>query len=414
MKKLFLLRGLPASGKSTWIKRMNLEPYVLSSDKLREMYAGLEYTLDGNYRISISRDKTVWETLFKMLECRMDRGLTTIIDATHTKESSINKYIPLAEKYGYKIFVIDFTNVSLDECLTRNKERGYKQIPEEVIIKANERIKCSKIPDKIKKLSPSEAIDEIYEKIISIPDHISRIMFIGDVHGCLNTLKPVIENKINDNTLFVFTGDYIDRGPHSVETVNFLAELAKKDNFIFLEGNHERWLRDWAKNNIDNIRSKEFSGKTIHQFNKYFYNADGNIRKNRFYQYNNLVDFIDNLKEFIIFKTTKDTCIFACHGGIPNLNIAMGLEPSVNLIKGVGGYGDVDITDESFNNHFAGQGFYMVHGHRNLNGSPIRVNERVFNLEGSVERGGDLRTVTFILEDGEINYIECFAVPSIF
>lgn len=32
MKKLLLLRGAPASGKSTFIKDNNLEPYVISSD----------------------------------------------------------------------------------------------------------------------------------------------------------------------------------------------------------------------------------------------------------------------------------------------------------------------------------------------------------------------------------------------
>lgn len=34
MKKLLLLRGAPASGKSTFIKDNNLEPYVISSDNL--------------------------------------------------------------------------------------------------------------------------------------------------------------------------------------------------------------------------------------------------------------------------------------------------------------------------------------------------------------------------------------------
>lgn len=48
MKKLLLLRGAPASGKSTFIKENNLEPYVISSDNLRLMVAGLSMDLDGN------------------------------------------------------------------------------------------------------------------------------------------------------------------------------------------------------------------------------------------------------------------------------------------------------------------------------------------------------------------------------
>ena len=47
MKKLLLLRGAPASGKSTFIKENNLEPYVISSDNLRLMVAGLSMDLDS-------------------------------------------------------------------------------------------------------------------------------------------------------------------------------------------------------------------------------------------------------------------------------------------------------------------------------------------------------------------------------
>lgn len=35
MRTLVLLRGIPASGKSTWIKENKLEAYTLSSDHIR-------------------------------------------------------------------------------------------------------------------------------------------------------------------------------------------------------------------------------------------------------------------------------------------------------------------------------------------------------------------------------------------
>lgn len=35
--------------------------------------------------------------------------------------------------------------------------------------------------------------------------------------------------------------------------------------------------------------------------------------------------------------------------------------------------------------------YYQIHGHRNTKQVPIRVNDRVFNLEGRVEFGGNLR-----------------------
>lgn len=59
MKKLLLLRGAPASGKSTFIKDNNLDPYVISSDNLRLMVAGLSMDLDGNMKTSQELDTYV-------------------------------------------------------------------------------------------------------------------------------------------------------------------------------------------------------------------------------------------------------------------------------------------------------------------------------------------------------------------
>jgi len=48
-----------------------------------------------------------------------------------------------------------------------------------------------------------------------------RIIAIGDIHGCINTLRALIE-KINPrpDDQFVFLGDFIDRGKNSKEVVD--------------------------------------------------------------------------------------------------------------------------------------------------------------------------------------------------
>ena len=38
MRTIYILRGAPGSGKSTWIKENNLEQYTLSADNIRLMY----------------------------------------------------------------------------------------------------------------------------------------------------------------------------------------------------------------------------------------------------------------------------------------------------------------------------------------------------------------------------------------
>ncbi len=74
---------------------------------------------------------------------------------------------------------------------------------------------------------------------------------IGDVHGCLHTLKALM-NKLGyskngkhpDGRKLVFVGDVINRGSHSTETLSFIRDLVKKDRALMVRGNHET---DWAK-----------------------------------------------------------------------------------------------------------------------------------------------------------------------
>ena len=391
MRKLFLLRGLPGSGKSTWIEENGLEPYTLSSDKLREMFAGLEYNIEGNICISAKRDKLVWETLDSMLRSRMDKGLTTFIDATNIKEKTINKYKKMADIYAYRIYVVDFTDVSPEICFLRNRARGYKRVPDSVISSMTENLKKAEVPKDVVVLKPNEALKMLEGTVVNASKY-SGITFIGDVHGCLDDLKIVFENGIDKNILYVFTGDYIDRGPKSVETVLYLSRLSKFDNFIFLEGNHERWLRDWVTGNLQDIRSQDFLNNTMKQFDNYF-----KVKKGE--DFYSLCKFIKSLKEYVVIKyadrSGTEKNILACHGGIPTFpNKYIELTPSDNFIRGVGSYEDTDEVDCNFA-YNTDENLILVHGHRNVNNTPIKVNRRVYNLEGAVERGGCLRTVSF-------------------
>ena len=72
-----------------------------------------------------------------------------------------------------------------------------------------------------------------------------KIFAIGDIHGCYDKLKSLMEKIPIDFTrdTLVFIGDYIDRGSHSVEVVDYLIKLKKRvPEVIFLKGNHEDML----------------------------------------------------------------------------------------------------------------------------------------------------------------------------
>ena len=68
----------------------------------------------------------------------------------------------------------------------------------------------------------------------------SRYIAITDIHGELDKLENVlskIETKPDD--IFVFMGDYIDRGPNSKGVVDRIIEQANTHKCIYLIGSHE-------------------------------------------------------------------------------------------------------------------------------------------------------------------------------
>jgi len=75
----------------------------------------------------------------------------------------------------------------------------------------------------------------------------NRVFAIGDIHGCFNSFKKLIEQKIQltKSDKLVLLGDYIDRGSQSKEVIDYIIELIEKDfDIVPLRGNHEQMLLD--------------------------------------------------------------------------------------------------------------------------------------------------------------------------
>lgn len=68
----------------------------------------------------------------------------------------------------------------------------------------------------------------------------SRMIAIGDIHGCANALKTLLDaiRPSSEDTL-ILLGDYVDRGPQSAEVVEILCNLVGSCNLVPLIGNHE-------------------------------------------------------------------------------------------------------------------------------------------------------------------------------
>ncbi len=71
-----------------------------------------------------------------------------------------------------------------------------------------------------------------------------RVIAIGDVHGDFDTLQLIlkrVEAALDEDAYIFFLGDYVDRGPHQVESfvAPLLLLLEHPGKVVVLRGNHE-------------------------------------------------------------------------------------------------------------------------------------------------------------------------------
>ncbi|MFW5761802.1 MAG: metallophosphoesterase family protein [Cyclobacteriaceae bacterium] len=69
---------------------------------------------------------------------------------------------------------------------------------------------------------------------------------ITDIHGCFQTFRHLLEvilQPANNDHVYLL-GDYINKGPQSKETIDYLITLNQNKNFHMLRGNHEQVLLD--------------------------------------------------------------------------------------------------------------------------------------------------------------------------
>ncbi len=212
MKLLLVLRGIPGSGKSTWIQEHELEPYTLCADNIRLLYSSPELGLDGKYHISAKCDKQVWVFLHERLEARMKNGDLTVIDATHTKESYLKDYKHLCKQYNYRMVVVDFSSVDLDTIKERNYRREqYKQVPEDVIDRMYKQIQVP-LQGNYETYSYDNFpnLDTFLYKIDG--NKYDNVVVFGDIHNCYDPLKEYFDkNPESDKNLYIFIDDTHDR-----------------------------------------------------------------------------------------------------------------------------------------------------------------------------------------------------------
>lgn len=375
MRSLVILRGSPGSGKSTWIKKMKLENYCLCADDLRMLTSSPRLDVNKNQEyINQKNDGYVWQLLMELLEKRMQQGEFVIVDATHSRQSDFSKYNSLCERYRYRKYYVSFADISIEQCKLQNAQREqYKRVPEQVIDKMYSRLATQGKTSGWNEVDRNNFYQEIGMKLFNF-DKYNKIHVFGDIHGCFEPLKEYFEKyPYNENDMYIFCGDYIDRGIQNKETLEYLIEFSKKNNTLFLEGNHETWLNHYSLDETENIKSKTFLKKTMNEIIdidkkeiRMFYRKIGQIA---YFEYDN--------KKYLI-----------SHGGVSYLPNELQLISTDQFIHGVGDY-FVNIDEEWAKNE---NDIIQIHGHRNTF-EIDDVDKKSYNLEGKVEFGGYLKVL---------------------
>ncbi len=190
MTRLLITRGLPASGKTTFARK--LQPYVVrvNRDDLRLMLHGRRLFTQWAEGQVTAVQKTMVEAL---LRARAD----VIVDDTNLRPATVRDWAALAARFGASFEVHDFTDVPLAECLRRDADRpAGEQVGADAIRRMFDRyLKNRSLPLPI----PFVELDEpIYDPDPDLPPAI--LVDIDGTVAVMGTRSPYDWDRVGEDT----------------------------------------------------------------------------------------------------------------------------------------------------------------------------------------------------------------------
>lgn len=197
-----------------------------------------------------------------------------------------------------------------------------------------------------------------------------HIFAIGDVHGCLQELELLLKQlPLSKETLVIFLGDYIDRGPCSKEVVDLILKLKTQVPVIGLRGNHEKMFLDFLEN------------KSTQDAAAFIFNGGGSTLASYSDDYGNyqIPELHQKFYRALLPYYETENYVFV-HAGLPDVPLAD--------LKNLKSYEDLYwIREEFFQSQF-NWGKVIVHGHtpnKQVENTPKRI-----NIDTSCVYGGAL------------------------
>jgi len=202
--------------------------------------------------------------------------------------------------------------------ITSLNDRTFKDNLARVIENASSPIMESDYPDLIREFTDyytSQLSKEFFPALIKLNTtgkntESRRVVIIGDLHSDLNALSSIMKKLTLSSydyfseAIFIFCGDYIDRGRRPLETLRLLYALKTflGDRCILLKGNHEiiRYSCGLLKPGFAPSDTAELMNRVLSQ------------------PVNNLYASYLERMPYIVSMNHSGNCYLICHGGIPS------------------------------------------------------------------------------------------------
>lgn len=157
-KYLYVMTGLPGSGKDTWIKKHSGNPEAVNPDFVPDNIAvccpdHIAFDEQGIYRPEFSQ--RAWsESYAKLLDCCNGEVPSIYFSATLLRPENRTPLVAIGRYNGYTVTGV-FINTPVERALQRNRERqGRDAVPDDVIL----RMALKLMPP-----TKEEGFDEVWE-----------------------------------------------------------------------------------------------------------------------------------------------------------------------------------------------------------------------------------------------------------